>query len=222
MAGPVPAITIIEAPPDHAETPRPHYRDRRDRPGDAVGGASISPARALGLPRRAARARERSSAARGLAGQQLLAARGRKQPLALGLLARELSRPPQRFILLPGRSFGRLLVEPSALHLAKHAFALHLLLEHPKRLVDVVVANQYLQEIFPSCVVERASERRLNGLGGKRAYPSDLVFGGARNHLTDATSGTTALTFGVAITFGVTIAGPVYAQHAPRALRPRT
>jgi hypothetical protein len=47
--------------------------------------------------------------------------------------------------------FGRLLVEPSTLHLAKHAFALHLLLEHPKRLVDVVVANHDLQEIFPSC-----------------------------------------------------------------------
>jgi hypothetical protein len=38
----VPAISIIEAPPDHVETPCPHYRDRRDRPGDDVRGASIS------------------------------------------------------------------------------------------------------------------------------------------------------------------------------------
>jgi tRNA G46 methylase TrmB len=47
MAGLVPAISIIEAPPDHVETPCPHYRDRRDRPGDDVRGASISSEHAL-------------------------------------------------------------------------------------------------------------------------------------------------------------------------------
>src|SRR5580698_740235 len=47
MAGLVPAISIIEAPPDHVETACPHYRDRRDRPGDDVRGASISSEHAL-------------------------------------------------------------------------------------------------------------------------------------------------------------------------------
>ena len=48
MARLVPAISIIEAPPDHVETPPcPHYRDRRDRPGDDVRGASISSEHAL-------------------------------------------------------------------------------------------------------------------------------------------------------------------------------
>ena len=46
MAGPVPAISIIEAP-DHVETPCPHDRDRRDRLGDDVRGASISSEHAL-------------------------------------------------------------------------------------------------------------------------------------------------------------------------------
>jgi hypothetical protein len=36
MAGLVPAISIIEArpPPKRVETPCPHDRDRRDKPGD--------------------------------------------------------------------------------------------------------------------------------------------------------------------------------------------
>src|SRR5271169_5224787 len=44
MAGLVPAISMIEArpPPKHVETPCSHYRDRRDKPGDDVCGASIS------------------------------------------------------------------------------------------------------------------------------------------------------------------------------------
>src|SRR5262249_15593219 len=45
-------------------------------------------------------------------------------------------------------------------------------LEHPQRLVDVVVANQYLQEIFPSCVVERAS---VESCFGQSDWP-EVVF----------------------------------------------
>jgi hypothetical protein len=53
-----PAISIIEAPPDHVETPCPHYRERRDTPGDDVKGASISSEHALagGCLRRLVRA----------------------------------------------------------------------------------------------------------------------------------------------------------------------
>jgi len=42
--------------------------------------------------------------------------------------------------------FGRLLVKSSARHLAKNALALHLLLEHTERLIDIVVADEDLQE----------------------------------------------------------------------------
>jgi len=89
-----------------------------------------------------------------LTGKKFFAAWQRKKAFALGFLTSELAGPPHRFVLLPGRPFRRFLVEPSALHLAKHAFALHLLFEHPKRLIDVVVANHYLQEISPSWSVE--------------------------------------------------------------------
>ena len=35
------------------------------------------------------------------------------------------------------------------LHFAEHAFALHLLLERPERLIDIVVANLYLHWFSP-------------------------------------------------------------------------
>jgi hypothetical protein len=69
----------------------------------------------------------------------------------LGLLASELAGAADRFSLFPVRFFGRLLIKSSAPHLAKNAFALHFLLKHPQGLVDVVVANEYLQETFLSC-----------------------------------------------------------------------
>jgi hypothetical protein len=34
------------------------------------------------------------------------------------------------------------------LHLAKHALALHLLLQHPQRLVDIVVTDENLHAAF--------------------------------------------------------------------------
>jgi hypothetical protein len=71
--------------------------------------------------------------------------------LALGLLASELASATDRFSLFPVRFFGWLLVKSPALHLAKDSFALHFLLEHPQSLIDVVVANEYLQKIFLPC-----------------------------------------------------------------------
>jgi hypothetical protein len=68
----------------------------------------------------------------------------------LGLLASELAGPADRFTPFPRRFFGRLLVKSPTLHLAKNAFALHFLLENSQSLVDVVVANEYLQETFLS------------------------------------------------------------------------
>jgi hypothetical protein len=67
------------------------------------------------------------------------------QSLALGFLARELARTTDRLGLFPVLALGGLLVGPPLLHFAKHAFALHLFLQHAKSLIDVVVANEYLQ-----------------------------------------------------------------------------
>ena len=77
--------------------------------------------------------------------------RRRDETFALRLLARQLARAAHRFASLPCRSFRRLFVEASALHLAENAFSLHLLFENPKSLVDIVVANEYLQDLFLSC-----------------------------------------------------------------------
>jgi len=79
----------------------------------------------------------------------LLPAGRSDKPLALGLLASEFAGAADRFGLFPVGFFGWLLVESSALHLAKHAFALHFLLEHTERLIDIVVADEDLQETFP-------------------------------------------------------------------------
>jgi hypothetical protein len=69
----------------------------------------------------------------------------------LGLLASELAGSADRFTSFARRFFGWLLVKSPAFHLTKNALALHFLLERPQSLVDVIVANEYLQETFPSC-----------------------------------------------------------------------
>jgi len=84
------------------------------------------------------------------AGWHLLSARRGDKAFALGLLASELAGSADRFTLFPRRFFGWLLVKSPALHLAKNAFALHFLLEYSESLIDVVVANDYLQETFLS------------------------------------------------------------------------
>jgi hypothetical protein len=60
------------------------------------------------------------------------------------LLASELAAAPYGLGPFTHRSLRRLLVEPASLHFAKHAFALHLLLEDAKSLLNVIVANQDL------------------------------------------------------------------------------
>jgi hypothetical protein len=48
------------------------------------------------------------------------------------------------------RSFLRgLLVKTASPHFPEHALALHLLLEHAERLLDVVIADKYLQKVAP-------------------------------------------------------------------------
>ena len=91
----------------------------------------------------------------GSAGRHLLPFRSGNKPFALGLLASELAGATDRFSLFTVRPFGRFLIKSSAFHLAKNAFALHFLLEYPQSLVDVVVADEDLQETFPSLIESR-------------------------------------------------------------------
>src|SRR5438094_293265 len=119
--------------------------------GDTVGSATphhsmLGPGPA-DQPRAVACARSRSLRS---CGEQLLAPRVGHQALALRLLARSLSHPPDRLGFLSRAALGRLLVESPLLHLAEHALALHLLLEDTQRLLHVVIAHQNLQWTFLS------------------------------------------------------------------------
>jgi hypothetical protein len=88
----------------------------------------------------------------GSAGRHLLSFGSGDKSFALGLLARELASSPDRFALFTSRLLGGLLVKSPAFHFTKHTFALHLLLEHTERLIDIVVTDEDLQETFPSLV----------------------------------------------------------------------
>src|SRR6516162_9468313 len=61
-----------------------------------------------------------------------------------GLLARQLPRTPHGFSFLSRRPVRGLLIEAPAAHLPEHTFALHLPLQDAKRLLDVIVSNEYL------------------------------------------------------------------------------
>jgi hypothetical protein len=76
------------------------------------------------------------------------------ETFTLRLLTGKLTRPADRLSLLPRRHFRWLLVESSSLHLPKDPLALHLFLERSESLVDIVIANEYLQGIipFPNCL----------------------------------------------------------------------
>ena len=77
------------------------------------------------------------------------ASAARRNSFALGALAGQLARAANRFRLFAGAPFGRLFVVVAELHLAEKPLALHLLLESFEGLVDVIVANEYLQARRP-------------------------------------------------------------------------
>src|SRR5579871_6126662 len=88
--------------------------------------------------------------------------RGGDQPFADRLFARSFPGAPHRFTFFPRRLCGGLFIESALLHFAKHAFALHLLLQHAKSLVDIVVADEDLQRRFLllACGRLRSAERK--------------------------------------------------------------
>src|SRR6516225_2799764 len=69
------------------------------------------------------------------------------QAFALGQFPGGLARASDGFCLLAGLALGRFFIRLAALHLAKNALALHLLFEHPESLIDIVVSNEYLQNV---------------------------------------------------------------------------
>src|SRR5690606_12719362 len=89
--------------------------------------------------------RKSARSARGASGTSSgRARRTGDQAFALGALARQPAGTPDRLGRFAGSRFGRLFVVAAHLHLAENAFALHLLLERAERLVNIVVANEYL------------------------------------------------------------------------------
>ena len=66
------------------------------------------------------------------------------QPVSNGLLARELASAADSFRFLSRSLVRGLLIEAPAAHLPEHALALHFSLENAKRLLDVIVSNEYL------------------------------------------------------------------------------
>ena len=65
----------------------------------------------------------------------------------LGAFAGQFPRPADGLGLPTSLGLGRLLVSSAGFHFPEDALALHLLLEHAKSLVDIVVANENLQRI---------------------------------------------------------------------------
>ena len=69
------------------------------------------------------------------------------QAFALGQFPGSFARASDSFCLLAGFSLGRFFVRLATLHLTKNALALHLLFEGPESLFDIVVTNEYLQNV---------------------------------------------------------------------------
>jgi hypothetical protein len=69
----------------------------------------------------------------------------RDETFALGLFPGGLPRSSDGLRFLAGPALGRLFMGLATPHLAKNALALHLLLQGPESLIDIVVANEYPQ-----------------------------------------------------------------------------
>ena len=74
----------------------------------------------------------------------------RDQAFALRQFPGSLARASDGFRLLARLAFRRFFIRFAALHLTKYALALQLLLEDPESLIDIVIANEYLQNVFQS------------------------------------------------------------------------
>ena len=121
-----------QAPPRLRSTPnsRDKEKARSGFPGRAlifqpVAGAVLTAARRAGL-------------------------RSRQQAFTLGALASQLAGATDSFSLLTGTLFRGLFEVHVTLHFTEAAFALHLLLQGFQRLIDIVVANENLNQGYLS------------------------------------------------------------------------
>ena len=68
------------------------------------------------------------------------------EAFAIHPLAQKLAGAANGLSLLTGALFRRLLIAAAQLHFAENAFALHLLLERAQSLIDIVVADQNVDD----------------------------------------------------------------------------
>src|SRR4029453_5998505 len=95
--------------------------------------------------------------------QQLLLARVRNEPIALGFLARELARAADRLGLFPVLALRWLFIGAPLPHFTKYAFTLHFLFQNTESLIDIVVADKNLQWIFLPVGRVDATNSQLRG-----------------------------------------------------------
>ena len=76
-----------------------------------------------------------------------------EKTFALRLLTRQFARPADCFCLFASLLFRRFFIGLPEFHFPENAFPLHLLLQRPKRLVDIVITNQYLHVLHHLSVI---------------------------------------------------------------------
>src|SRR5215472_4792255 len=91
----------------------------------------------------------------------------RQQTLPLQLFAGELTGTADGFRLLPDSPLGRFFVMVAELHFAEEPLTLHLLLQRPEGLVDIVVTNENLHAAF-------LFDRAIDGPDGQGARPTGI------------------------------------------------
>lgn len=96
----------------------------------------------------------------------------RQGAFALKPLARQLAGAANRFSFLARLLFRRLFIEVAQLHFTKYSFALHLLLQRPERLIDVIIANQYLHAFYPILVMSVFLSAKMSSLHSPNAPSS--------------------------------------------------
>src|SRR5262245_6843274 len=83
------------------------------------------------------------------------------QAFALRQFPSSFARASDGFRLLAGFALGRFFIRLATLHLTKNALALHLLFEGPESLFDIVIANEYLQNVSNRGGPRQPLSRRL-------------------------------------------------------------
>ncbi len=84
-----------------------------------------------------------------------------EKTFALRFLTCQLARATDRFRLVASSPFRRLFIGLPEFHFPEDPFTLHLLLECPKRLIDIVIADHYLHLRHHLSVLAGFEERAI-------------------------------------------------------------